>query len=300
MSFLVRTHRPLDAVRPSPRRRDCDGIARDRPCGRGLLVSMFPKAMWLAVAPQIAVAFGLVLAAWLAYAHGSPAWFVHLAAVAGALIVVPGAVRWEREARRRLKLGSLIPVAQRSLVSRERSCASAGGCRCGVAGLSGSSTRRAGRPNRRPRSATIATGPAPACRRRRPRRPCAATTRRSGCRRSSSRCRASRPTPTRAGPRRAPDSRSVSPLGAPSSPRPTGSRCRCRPAPRAGRRRTGSARRPSEVGEADRGRREEDQCCAAERSDPDEEEASERRCRRPTTASRMPKPALVVSRLSFA
>ena len=59
-------------------------------------MNVFPRAMWLALAPHIAAAFALVMAAGVAYEQGAPAWVVHLAGLLGALIVAPGAVRWER------------------------------------------------------------------------------------------------------------------------------------------------------------------------------------------------------------
>jgi hypothetical protein len=59
-------------------------------------VSMFPKEMWRAIAPQLAVASILMLIAMIVYEHGAPAWVIHLAAICGALVVLPGYIRWDK------------------------------------------------------------------------------------------------------------------------------------------------------------------------------------------------------------
>jgi hypothetical protein len=59
-------------------------------------VNVFPRAMWLALAPYLAVAFALALAAGAAYEAGAPTWTVYAACILSGLIVLPGALRWEQ------------------------------------------------------------------------------------------------------------------------------------------------------------------------------------------------------------
>ena len=59
-------------------------------------MSMFPRAMWVALAPYLIVAFVLTLAAALAYDAGAPAWTAYAALVVCCLIVLPGYLRWDK------------------------------------------------------------------------------------------------------------------------------------------------------------------------------------------------------------
>jgi hypothetical protein len=61
-----------------------------------VLSCVFTRAMWLALAPYLAVAFVLALAAGAAYEAGAPTWSVYLACIFCGLIVLPGALRWEQ------------------------------------------------------------------------------------------------------------------------------------------------------------------------------------------------------------
>ena len=57
---------------------------------------MFPKEMWRAIAPHLAIASIPIIAATIAYDQGAPAWLIHLATILAALVVLPGYVRWDR------------------------------------------------------------------------------------------------------------------------------------------------------------------------------------------------------------
>ncbi len=58
-------------------------------------MSVFPLAMWRFLVPYLLADLAVVAAASAAYIHGAPAWVVHLGVLIGALVVLPGYLRWE-------------------------------------------------------------------------------------------------------------------------------------------------------------------------------------------------------------
>jgi hypothetical protein len=60
-------------------------------------MTVFPKAMWVALAPYLVVAFAVALVAGAAYEAGAPAWTVYPAAILAGLIVLPAYLRWDKQ-----------------------------------------------------------------------------------------------------------------------------------------------------------------------------------------------------------
>ena len=58
---------------------------------------MFPRAMWVALAPYLVLALAVDLAAAFAYHAGAPAWTAYAAIALCCLLVVPGYLRWDSE-----------------------------------------------------------------------------------------------------------------------------------------------------------------------------------------------------------
>jgi hypothetical protein len=57
---------------------------------------MFPRAMWIALAPYLVAAACLTLVAAAVNTAGAPAWTAYAALTLCCLIVLPGCLRWEK------------------------------------------------------------------------------------------------------------------------------------------------------------------------------------------------------------